>query len=282
MDKQLKLEIYHSTWAMERRHPEYPEWSIEEQCEMVAGAGFTGFNIDLGTPFVPSPRECRKYLVNAGLACSICAFPRSLEEVKVSLGLCEILEATSLVLNARVFPDTPFDAVDFVQQSLELGKSAGVPVQFETHRFTLTNDLLFTARLLDLCPQLELVADLSHYVVGREIPYPVDSFHRQLISRILDRSVAIQGRIANREQIQVPVHFPQHQDWVGQFYSWWREGINSWVSRAEDGDCFNFTCELGPPDYAITDGNGFEMSDRWQESLLFKQKIEAIWAQETA
>ena len=282
MDKSLSLEIYQSTWAMERRHPVHPEWSLEQQCEMVAAAGFDGFNIDLGTPFVPSPGECRRQLTNAGLACSICAFPRNIEEVKASLGLCETLEATSLVLNARVFPDSPPEAVDFIQQSIELGNSAGVPVQFETHRFTLTNDLLFTVRLLELCPQLELVADLSHYVVGREIPFPVDDFHQQLISRILERSVSIQGRIANREQIQIPVHFPQHNNWVQQFYRWWQQGIRSWVSRADAGGCFNFTCELGPPDYAITDADGLELSDRWQESLLFKDRIETIWSEETA
>ena len=34
------LELYHSTWAMERRHPVEPEWSLSQQCDMVAAAGF--------------------------------------------------------------------------------------------------------------------------------------------------------------------------------------------------------------------------------------------------
>ena len=42
------------------------------------------------------------------------------------------------------------------------------------------------------------------------------------------------------------------------------------------GDCV-FLCELGPPEYAITDGNGKELSDRWKEALTIKSWIEDIW-----
>ena len=75
MEKNLNLDIFHSTWAMERRHPKLPEWSLAEQCEMVASAGFQGFNIDPETPFIPDVKSCRAALANAGLGCSICAFP---------------------------------------------------------------------------------------------------------------------------------------------------------------------------------------------------------------
>ncbi len=126
------------------------------------------------------------------------------------------------------------------------------------------------------------MADLSHYVVGREMPIPVDGFHQDLVTRILDRSVSIQGRVASREQIQVPLHFSRHQPWVEQFKSWWRQGIRTWLDRDYRGQTFNFTCELGPPDYAITDADGFEMSDRWEESLALKKIVEEIWAGENA
>jgi len=282
MPKPSNLELYHSTWAMERRHPVEQEWSLEQQCEMVAAAGFHGLNIDPDTDFIPSRADTRNALINSGLSCSMCGFPSCLDDVRFCLDWCTDLDATALVVNARFFPLNPGEAMEFVQSSMELGRSAGIPVQFETHRFTLTNDLLFTCELVELCPDMELVADLSHYVVGREMPMPVDDFHQDMVARILGRSVSIQGRVASREQVQVPLHFPRHQPWVEQFKHWWRQGIRSWLDRDNRGESFNFTCELGPPDYAITDAEGYEMADRWQESLELKNVIENIWAEENA
>jgi hypothetical protein len=277
MPSKFVLEIFQSTWAMERRHPDYPEWTFSEQCKMVSEAGFNGLNIDLDTQFMPGLAEIRDILKRSQLRCSVVAFPSTIDDLKRSLEKSVQLDATSLVVNARFFPFTPQQAVGFVEQSIHAGLEYGIPVHFETHRYTLTNDLLFTVQLLELCPSMRLVADLSHYVVGREIPFPVDSFHQELISRILARSVSIQGRIASREQIQVPVHFQRHLVWVSQFYDWWEQGITSWLLNAEQGDVFNFTSELGPPDYALTDENGYELSSRWQESLIFKNEIERIW-----
>ncbi len=53
--------------------------------------------------------------------------------------------------------------------------------------------------------------------------------------------------------------------------------MRSFIDRNPDNAVFNFTCELGPPDCAITDENGYELSDRWQESLVLKNKAEEIW-----
>ena len=112
---------------------------------------------------------------------------------------------------------------------------------------------------------------------------PVDDFHQDLIKKILRRSVSIQGRIASREQIQVPLHFASNRDWVAQFDSWWEWGMMDWLSRPESerqasaNNRFNFTCELGPAPYAMTDQDGMEFSDRWEEGLVLKRKAEEIW-----
>ena len=96
--------------------------------------------------------------------------------------------------------------------------------------------------------------------------------------RILQRSDCFQGRIANREQVQVQIEFPQHQDWVRQFRDWWREGIGMWRERNAADATLIFLCELGPPPYAMTDARQQELSDRWQEALKIKRWVEDIWA----
>jgi len=51
----------------------------------------------------------------------------------------------------------------------------------------------------------------------------------------------------------------------------------SWRQRNLHGDCI-FLCELGPPEYAMTDANGRELSNRWEEALQIKSWVADIWS----
>src|SRR5258708_19182445 len=108
----------------------------------------------------------------------------------------------------------------------------------------MTTDLRFTLELLDLLATLRLTADVSHYLVGREFAWPVDEVNHAMIHRILDSSWGIHGRIASREQVQISLGFPQHQDWVGLFMDWWECAIRSWRKRAVPDAVLTFLCEL--------------------------------------
>ena len=49
---------------------------------------------------------------------------------------------------------------------------------------------------------MRLCADLSHYVIDREMRLPLTDLDRHFMLRVLERADSFQGRIANREQIQ--------------------------------------------------------------------------------
>ena len=83
---------------------------------------------------------------------------------------------------------------------------------------------------------------------------------------------------SSREQVQVPISFPPHKPWVDRFMGWWEYGIRSWKKRAGPDETLTFLCEFGPPPYAITGADGYELSDRWQEALMMKDMIRALWA----
>jgi hypothetical protein len=154
-----------------------------------------------------------------------------------------------------------------------------MPIQFETHRNCITNDLFTTVQLLDALPQMRLAADLSHYVVDREMPCPPPPALQTLMTQILDRSDSFQGRVAARGQIQVALSFAQNAKWVALFRAWWRQGFAAWLARhAGEDSALVFLCELGPPDYAITDAQGREMSDRWAEAKLMAQWARELWS----
>ena len=167
--------------------------------------------------------------------------------------------------------------IPIIRTWLEMSEKLKMPILFETHRNCITNDLFFTLQLLDAVPNMPLCADLSHYLVDREFWYPISASDDALIDRILRRADSFQGRVASREQVQLQLNFPQHQKWVSVFKDWWQRGFNYWRARAQAHDECLFLCELGPPEYAMTGPDGYELSDRWDESLQLKQWAQELW-----
>ena len=53
--------------------------------------------------------------------------------------------------------------------------------------------------------------------------------------------------------------------------------MREWRKRNADDATLIFLCELGPPPYAITDGDQNELSDRWVESLQIRDWALEIW-----
>jgi hypothetical protein len=167
--------------------------------------------------------------------------------------------------------------VEVVRAWLEIAAEERLPIQFETHRNCITNDLFSTLLLMDAVPEMRLSADLSHYVVDREMMQPITQAYQAYVQRVLERSDSFQGRVANRCQVQLPLHFPQHKIWIDTFRDWWTSGFASWRRRnSADADCV-FLCELGPRDYAITGADGEELSDRAQEALVVKRWAAECW-----
>jgi hypothetical protein len=158
-----------------------------------------------------------------------------------------------------------------------LAEEVDFPVYIETHRDRMTTDLYFTLDLLDCFPDLKLLGDLSHFLVGREFAWPVSDENHSLMHRILDHCWAFHGRVASREQVQIEISFPHHRMWLDLFLGWWEYGFVSWRKRAGADDDLAFTCELGPKPYAITGRDGEDTTDRWTEALIMKREVERLW-----
>jgi hypothetical protein len=76
----------------------------------------------------------------------------------------------------------------------------------------------------------------------------------------------------------VQISFPHNKLWVDLFLGWWGQGSAPGGAQAPRDGSLVFTPGLGPPDwYAMTGPDGREMSDRWEESVLLKGLIEAMW-----
>lgn len=268
----MPLKVYQSLWAME------PWDDLGRTFDKVADAGFDGMAVDLGAADVELAYRCLPHFERTGLTPLIVAFPKSVAELRGTLRMARSFGAPFVNVIGQVFPLTVEGAVPVIRRWIEMGEEEGIDVQFETHRNCITNDLFFTLSLLDAVPEMRLAIDFSHYVVDREIRLPLDPFFAGLFQRCLDRGESFQGRVASRQQVQLQLDFPQHAKWLALFEAWWAAGFRSWRRRhGPEEDCI-FLCELGPPEYAITDGEGRELSDRWTEALTLRDTARRLWA----
>ncbi|AZE83518.1 hypothetical protein C4J98_2105 [Pseudomonas orientalis] len=265
-----QLLVFQSLWAMQTE-----PGPLEAQLDRIAAAGFDGVT----DHYWQADAVARLHAATAarGLQVEGQLFPQTVDDLARALEVISRYGCHHLTLQADVRPRTQAEAGRLIEGWQRLAEQVDFPILLETHRYRLTSDLLFTLDLLAQMPDLKLLADLSHYVVGRELPEPGSADDDEQIRTILRHSWGFHGRVANSEQVQVALDFPQHQPWVERFLGWWRYGIEDWLSRAETPRSLSFTCELGPPPYAITGADGRELSDRWAEALKLKALIRQVW-----
>jgi len=273
-----QLRVYQSLWATEQRRAAVPERPVAERFDAVKQAGYDGLAIDLGALDLAAARACVREYARTGLSGLLTAFPTSIEALRPALHLAKDIGSPFVIVVGQVMPLAVQAMIPVVREWLRVAAEESMPIQFETHRNCITNDLFATLQLLEAVPEMRLSADLSHYVVDREMMQPISAQMQDYVLRVLARSDSFQGRIATRNQIQVPIAFPQHRDWLETCLGWWREGFRLWRNRFP-GEDLVFLCELGPPNYAITDASGDELSDRWQEAMELKRLARALWAE---
>ncbi|EJC76724.1 hypothetical protein Rleg10DRAFT_5409 [Rhizobium leguminosarum bv. trifolii WSM2012] len=271
-----KLLIFQSLWAMERRHTDGVERTLAENIAMICEAGFGGISAHY-----TNRREVvalSEAIRGTGLKIEGVCFPRCVEDLRLPLELAAEFPVSHLNLQPDIRPRRIDACLPLLDGWMRLARDAGIPVFIETHRDRMTADLFFTLDLLDQRPELPLLADLSHFLVGREFAFPVDEENHVLIQRILQNAHAFHGRVASCEQVQIEISFPHHRPWVDLFLQWWEYGFRHWRSRAADDAELIFTCELGPKPYAITGRDGNDSTDRWAEALALRQMVHELWA----
>ncbi|SFF07384.1 hypothetical protein SAMN04487969_11326 [Paenibacillus algorifonticola] len=273
-----KLSVHMSWWGMEQV-PDFALDKAADKIKRIAGAGFEGIN-----GFIPKPEheaQWKELLAQHQLELSVNAYPASVADMEAFLENAVRFGGIPFI-NAQVM--TPFvtgiDVESLLGAIKELSRQAGIPVYVETHRGTITQDLIRTARYVRNLGQLDLTIDFSHYVLAGEMR----SIHpeaEELLQQLLVHTSSIHARVSNGEQIQIGWEHEEAKAMLPHFERWWRKGMEQWLLRSQPGDSFPFVCELGPPPYAMTrhtgEGTTAELSDRWRESLLYAERARRLW-----
>ncbi len=270
-----RLDIFQSLWAMERRHTDGHERSLAENIAMIAKAGFDGINAHYTNRADVVALD--DAIQGTGLRIEGVCFPRTVDDLRLPLELAAEFPVSHINLQPDVRLRRVEDCLPLLDGWMRLAEEAGIPVLIETHRDRMTTDLFFTLDLLDRRPDLPLLADLSHFLVGREFAFPVAEESHAMIRRILDNAQAFHGRVASREQVQIEISFPHHRPWLDLFLGWWDYGFRQWRARSAEDATLAFTCELGPKPYAITGRDGNDTTDRWAEALLLRDLVRDLW-----
>jgi hypothetical protein len=273
-----RLLVLQSLWTFESlRHPPKGAETLNRQLALIATSGFDG----IGTLWLDrdAARTVAQPAAAMGLAIEGTALPGSIDALKPALEWGTEFGLHHLNIQPDIRPTEVGEACRILEGWQRLAEQVAFPVFVETHRGRMTNDLLFTLKLLEQMPDLKLTADLSHYVVGREILLPVAGETEAQMRRILDRAEAFHGRVASAEQIQLDIAFSHNRPWLEQFTAWWRYGFAAWRARHGEGGDLTFLCELGAAPYAMTGADGIDIGDRWRDSLDLMRIARRIWAE---
>lgn len=271
------LLVLQSLWAMEKAHPNDEDRPLEVKLDQIAAAGFDGFGVAFFDE--AAARQAGTYGRAAGMAMEGLSIPNTIDALKPALEIGTEIGLHHLNVQPDFRARSVAEALPVIEGWLRLAEEVEFPIYIETHRNRMTNDLHFTLDLLEALPELRLLADLSHYIVGREFNMPLDGHDRAMLHRVLDQAWAFHGRVASTEQIQVEISYPQHQPWFDLAKELWGYGFASWKTRAPKDAELTFLCELGPQPYAISDRTGRDTTDRWAESLMIRDAARALWAQ---
>ena len=114
---------------------------FDQLCEKVASAGYDGMAIDLGAGDVAQAHAVRPHMERYGLTPLIVAFPQTIDSLHDTLLLAKDFGAPFVDLIGQVMPLSVDGMIPVIRKWIDMSEKLIMPIQFETRRNCITNDL---------------------------------------------------------------------------------------------------------------------------------------------
>lgn len=275
-----KLWIAVNVWGLEKIPAGGTEWSLEEKLMRLQKAGgfdaidrYTVAEAESESAVEELGRLTKKYGFKVGMATSI----DRLEQLDVAISLAKKAGTPYVDVMTGPYYTSEAQAIGLIRAIWDRFEAEGITLAFQTHRGLVTQDLLRTVEYTKAVPDIRFDLDLSHYFVAGEIGEDLTPEAIRAFDPILERAVMLDGRVSNGEQVQIDVGPAGDNPHARRFAALWKKVMVSWLKRAKTGDILPFRVELGPPNYAILNLEGREVSDRWAQTLVLRSLAERLF-----
>lgn len=236
----MELKTFKSVWGMPGH------WDM--QLKQIAEAGYTG--VESGMPALEDESLFKELLQKYDLELILLVYTSGDHKVSFEEQVERAAGFQPLLINSHSAKDSmPYDEqLDFFEHALRLEQQAGISIAHETHRGRATYTPWSTARLLRDLPDLQIVADFSHWCCVCESMLPDQEENLKLA---IQHTIHIHGRVGYEQGPQVPdFRAPEYEYALLKHERWWDEIC---ASHNTGGRPFvTFTPEFGPPGYMHT------------------------------
>jgi len=161
-----------------------------------------------------------------------------------------------------------------IQTAMDFSRQSNIPVYHETHRGRFSYALHRMPDYLEQFPELELVADYSHWCAVSE---SMLSCQAHTLEKLLPNIKHIHARVGYEHGPQLPDPFvPACRPYLEQFSSWWRGILDHHRKQAQH---FTICTEAGPVPYMpVNPANGKPLADQWIINTKMLQHLKRIFA----
>ena len=223
-DSPPRLSVEQATWAMGKLPRGGEEWSREQQIAKIADAGFDGFMV-----FLPRGVEARAAYRDLaskhGLQITLQCAPSTVDELRAVLKAVKQMNARGLVAMIRPTFVTFDEGARKIRDMMAASREANVPFYVETHRGTITQELLLTGRWAREITEIQIHADLSHFVISYGVGGQPSGPIKDVFDAVLARTGMIDGRVGNGQQVQIDIGPGGDSRHARLFASWWKQGM---------------------------------------------------------
>ena len=162
--------------------------------------------------------------------------------------------------------------VKLLQIAEKMSSASGIPIWHEIHRGRFSFHLHTLLRYLELFPNLNLVADFSHFCVVSESNL---SDQQDSLQQLYPNIRHIHARIGFEQSPQIIDPFaPEWESYLTLYTKWWRSILEQ--HRMENKDFFTITPECGPFPYMLQEPHTQKpLADQWGLNMRMKNYLQA-------